>query len=106
MFEDKKDYLRIFIGSPGDVDAERGKTYRVIAEVEEILRIIKDYYPAISIPPLRALGWEQVAPSIGWPNEVVLDRFPIEKSDIFIFLLWRRFGTKQKAKKEKAEKAY
>jgi len=82
---DKKQYTRIFIGSPSDVDAEREITYRVIAEVEEILKSFKDFRADLSILPLRAIGWEQAPPGVGLPNDIILDRFPIEDSDIFIF---------------------
>ena len=92
MLDDKK-YIRIFIGSPGDVDAEREIACKAISDVEEILKIFKDHYPDISIPPLRAIGWEQVPSRVGLPNEIILERFPIEESDIFIFVLWKRFGS-------------
>lgn len=91
--EKKRDYLRIFLGSPSDVEAEREIAYRVISETEEIFQILKDYNLAISVPPLIALGWEKVPPDAGFPNNVILERFPIEESDIFVFFLWKRFGT-------------
>lgn len=87
------DDIRIFLGSPSDVDVEREIAYRVIKDVDDIRQIIKDYRPDILIPPLRAIGWEQVPPGVGLPNEIILDRFPIEESDIFIFILWKRFGS-------------
>jgi hypothetical protein len=93
MAAQNRDYLRIFLGSPGDVNEEREAVYRVIKEVEDLLRIYKDYYPGLSVLPLRALGWEQVPPGVGLPNEVILERFPVEESDIFIFILWKRFGS-------------
>jgi len=93
MAAHKRDYLRIFLGSPGDVGVEREIAYKVIQDVEDILKIYKDYYPGLSIPPLRALGWEQVPSGVGLPNEIIIDRFPIEESDIFVFILWKRFGS-------------
>ena len=89
----EKGYLRIFIGSPGDVEAERNIAYKVINDVEEIFRIFKERNLADFVPPLCALGWEKVAPNVGLPNQVILEKFPIEASDIFIFILWAKFGT-------------
>jgi len=91
-----KQYLRIFIGSPGDVEVERGIAYNVINDVEEIFRRFKDHNLAGFVHPLRALGWEKVAPNTGLPNAVILDKFSIEESDIFIFILWKRLGTPPK----------
>jgi len=91
-----KQYLRIFIGSPGDVEVERGIAYNVINDVEEIFRRFKDHNLAGFVHPLRALGWEKVAPNAGLPNAVILDKFSIEESDIFIFILWKRLGTPPK----------
>ena len=85
--------IRIFLGSPGDVTAEREMAYRVIQDIQNILDIIKDYYSQVSVPPLRAIGWEQVPPGVGLPNDIILDRFRIEESDIFVFILWKRFGS-------------
>ena len=93
MAAHNRDQIRIFLGSPGDVTLEREIAYRVIQDIEHILRIITDYYPSVSILPLRAIGWEEVPPGVGLPNEIIIDRFPIEESDIFIFILWKRFGS-------------
>lgn len=86
-------YLRIFLGSPSDVELERGIAYRVIQDVEEILKIFKSHKLATFVHPLAALGWEKVPPNVGLPNQLIIDKFPIEESDIFIFILWERFGT-------------
>lgn len=92
MTDDRKT-IRIFIGSPGDVEAERAIAYRVITEVEGIFQSFKDYVPGLPIPLLRAVGWEQVPPEAGLPNNLILERFPIEDSHIFVFILWKRFGS-------------
>jgi len=98
MAGDKQQYLRVFIGSPGDVEIERGVAYKVINDVEEILRVFKDHHLAGFVQPLRAIGWEKVAPNMGLPNQVILDKFPVEESDICIFILWKRLGTPPKTK--------
>jgi hypothetical protein len=86
-------YLRIFIGSPGDIKAERDIAYKVISDVEEIFQIFKDHGSIDSIPPLRAIGWEKVASDAGLPNEIILNRFPVTHSNICIFIFWKRLGT-------------
>jgi len=78
------------------VELERGIAYKVINDVEEILRVFKDHNLAGFVSPLRALGWEKVASNVGLPNQVILDKFPIEDSDIFVFILWKRLGTPPK----------
>jgi DNA-binding winged helix-turn-helix (wHTH) protein len=93
MTGETQQYLRIFLGSPSDVQQERGIAYDVINDVEEILKILKQHKLANFVKPLSALGWEKVPPNYGVPNRVILDKFPIEESDIFIFILWERFGT-------------
>ncbi len=93
MLGEKQQYLRIFLGSPGDVELERGIAYKVIHDVEEIFRILKDHNLASYVSPLRALGWEKVPPNFRLPNGIILDKFPVEESDIYILILWERFGT-------------
>jgi Cdc6-like AAA superfamily ATPase len=86
-------YLRIFIASPSDVPTERTSVYKIVRELDDIFSIINDHSPFLKLPRLRAIGWEQVAPDAGAPNNNILERFPIEDSDIFIFILWKRFGS-------------
>ncbi len=93
MLGEQQQYLRIFLGSPGDVETERDIAYKVISDVEEILRIFKDHNLAGFVRPLRPLGWEKVPTDAGLANQVILDRFLIAESDIFIFILWKRLGT-------------
>ncbi len=96
--ENQQQYLRIFLGSPGDVKTERDIAYKVINDVEEILKVFKDHNLAGFVQPLRSIGWEKVAPNMGLPNQVILDKFPVEESDICIFILWKRLGTPPKTK--------
>ena len=88
----KQDYLRIYISSPSDLETERGITYKVINDVQETLRILKDHISVNFVHPLSALDWEKVPPNVGLPNQVILDRFQIDECDILIFILWKRFG--------------
>jgi len=92
MAENKRGSIRIFLGSPGDLEGEREIAYRVVQEIDDLAEILNDL-SIFAVPPIRAIGWEQVPPDMGLPNDIIIDRFPIEESDIFIFILWKRFGT-------------
>jgi DNA-binding winged helix-turn-helix (wHTH) protein len=89
---DEKKHIRIFISSPSDVLPERDIAYKVIAYIHDILQTVSSHLK-FSIPGLQAVGWEGVSPKAGIPNEVILSHFPPEESDIFIFILWTRFGS-------------
>lgn len=93
MQREKQDFLRIFLASPNDVPAERLSAYKIIKDVDDIFNILSEHSLPIVPPHLRAVGWEQVPPDVGFPNDIILERLPIEESDIFIFILWKRFGS-------------
>ena len=94
MSGEKQGYLRIFLGSPSDVESERGIIYKVIDEVDNIFEILEsNNVSSVSIRHLRAIGWEQVPPGVGLPNRIILNKLQVEESDIAIFVFWKRFGT-------------
>lgn len=78
--------IRIFLASPSDVAKEREITNTVIAELNR------------SIAPklghlIELIRWEDMVPSMGRPEQVILDQADIENLDVFIGILWNRFGT-------------
>jgi len=82
----------VFVASPGDVIEEREIAYRVINEVNENLRSIKESAGVRVI--LDPLSWEKdVFPNIGVPQETIKMQIPYERCDIFIGIFWKRFGT-------------
>lgn len=79
--------LRIFVASPSDVAKERDSLRLIINELNQT---IADQFKLI----LELLDWRtHVAALMGRPQQVILDQLPLEKWDVFIGILWARFGT-------------
>ena len=82
----------VFISSPGDVTKEREIVYTIIAEVNRLFRVIQDLIGTRII--LDPLTWEKdLFPNTGIPQETIKKQIPYEKCEIFIGILWNRFGT-------------
>lgn len=76
---------RLFVASPGDVAAERQTLERVVREINQTHGEPLEY-------TIELLRWETHAgPSGGRPQAVINDQIP--EYDIFVGLMWRRFGT-------------
>jgi hypothetical protein len=84
---DKADFkkLKIFIASPGDVKPERDRVHAVAAELNST---VADRLGTT----LHVLDWHDVSPKMGRPEKVILDELKVEQWDIFIGILWLRFG--------------
>jgi hypothetical protein len=81
--------LRIFVASPGDVTAEREIVTIVVDELRRIVGGIRDV-------ELEAVRWETHAwPDVGDDAQAVINR-EIGEFDIFVGVMWRRFGTPTK----------
>ncbi len=78
--------LRVFLASPSDVADERKRVARVIDAMN------KSEARAHGVT-LELLKWEDVAPGMGRPEQVLLDQLAPDKWDIFIGVLWLRFGS-------------
>ena len=77
--------FRIFLASPGDVAIERTAFTRAVEEVNETTCPILDCR-------LEAVKWETHAvPDAGRPQEVINEQ--LGDYDIFLGVMWRRFGT-------------
>jgi len=82
--------LSVFIASPGDVVAERDTVEDVIAELNKILG--KE-----TTIQLEAIRWEtDVHPGIGDDPQDVVNEQVKDDYDIFVGILWARFGTPTK----------
>jgi hypothetical protein len=76
---------RLFVASPGDVRAEREALERVVAQVNDT------HGDALSYR-LDLLRWETDAvPGAGRPQQVINDQ--IGAYDVFVGIMWKRFGT-------------
>lgn len=81
--------LRVFVASPGDVTEERECLWRVVDELNRGIAAEKNYN-------LEIVRWETHAwPSAGDDAQDVINR-QIPLPDIFIGILWKRFGSPTK----------
>lgn len=75
--------LLVFLASPGDVEAERGA-------VREVANRVNANFEDRGVR-VRVVGWEQVRPEFGRPQELINPL--VYKCDVFIGLLNRRWGS-------------
>lgn len=77
--------LRIFVAFPSDVATERNK----VEWAASALRRLADWLGL----KLDVVDWHQVVPEPGRPEAVILDQLNPTSWDLFIGILWQRFGT-------------
>jgi len=77
--------LRIFVASPSDMAAERTQ---VALLVDRLNRTVADSLHLV----LEVVEWRHIAPGMGRPEGVILEQSPVESWDVFIGILWMRFG--------------
>jgi hypothetical protein len=80
MPEKSSKTLKVFIGCPGDMAPERAA-----------LLSLRDHLDELGCP-VRFLIWKNATPGAGDAQKIIFDNYPIETWDIFIGLLWTRFG--------------
>jgi starch phosphorylase len=90
--------LRIFAASPSDAATERAK-------VETVATMLGPLAEKLSIV-LDVTDWSRVLPDAGRPEKVILDQLQPSTWDVFIGILWHRFGTPPAGKDEKTQKEY
>ncbi len=89
MIEDKNyKKLRIFVAAPSDVMAERDNAHAIAEELNRADNVADQLGLTLEV-----LDWRtHVAPFMGQPEGVILQQLPVEVWDIFIGILWLRFG--------------
>ncbi len=80
----KLDVIKVFIASPGDLAEERELFPLILGQLNEI----KAEGIAVQLKPL---GWEDTLPGWGRPQELIND--DVRQCDIFVMMLWKRWGT-------------
>ena len=90
--------LRVFVASPSDMAAER-------ARVEVIASSLKPLADSLNIV-LEVVDWNSVVPDMGRPEQVILDQVKPTSWDVFIGILWHRFGTPTGGKDNIAKRDY
>ncbi len=77
--------LRLFVAAPSDLSAERARLSLVV----EDLKTLASHVGVV----LELVDWRQVVPDLGRPEQIILDQLQPDSWDIFIGILWHRFGT-------------
>src|SRR6266542_6644734 len=90
--------LHIFVASPSDVATERVKLETVVAS----LKPIADYLGLT----LEVVDWRAVVPDTGRPQQIIFDQLKPTSWDIFVGILWHRFGTPPGEKDPQTQKDY
>src|SRR5216684_7992971 len=90
--------LRIFAASPSDTAAERAR----VETVAELLKPLADHLDIV----LDIADWSDVVPDMGRPEKVILDQLKPTSWDVFIGILWHRFGTAPGGKDPQTQKDY
>lgn len=89
---DAKTYrkLKIFLASPGDVAKERAAVRSVVAELNQSSSGMAD---SLGVH-FEVIGYDShVAPDMGRAQAVIFNQLPPDEWDIFIGILWLRFGS-------------
>jgi len=90
--------LRIFAASPSDVATERAKLETVVAS----LKPTADYLGLT----LEVVDWRAVVPDAGRAQQIIFDQLKPTSWDIFVGILWHRFGTPPGGKDPQTQKDY
>lgn len=77
--------LRVFVACPKDVAEEKERLSKVISSLQ--------FDAAGHGFVLEFAEWQQCIPSVGDPQNIIFDQLKPESWDIFIGILWTRFGT-------------
>ncbi len=90
--------LRVFAASPAELTSKRAK----IATVAALLKPLAD---SLDIA-LDVIDWREAVPDMGRSEQVILDQLKPTEWDVFIGLLWHRFGTPTGARDPQTQQPY
>jgi hypothetical protein len=76
--------FRMFIASPNDLADERKALRDIVNQINEIFSRETNWR-------IELLGWEDTMPGGGRPQDLI--NIDVDKADLFIGCLWRRWGT-------------
>jgi hypothetical protein len=76
--------LQIFVACPGDVGAEKERIFKITDSLQAVAKTAGFI--------LEVKEWSQAAPNMGRPQQVILDQIPAKSWDVFVGILWLRFG--------------
>ena len=90
--------LRIFVASPSDVASERAK-------VETVIAALKPLADCIGVV-LEICDWREAVPDMGRPQQVIFEQLKPTSWDVFMGILWHRFGTPPAAADAQRQREY
>lgn len=90
--------LRIFAASTSDTAAERSK----VAAVAAAFKPLADHLDIA----LDVVDWRSAVPDMGRPEQVILEQLDPKGWDIFVGILWHRFGTPPGARDAGTQREY
>jgi hypothetical protein len=76
--------LRIFVACPGDVTPEKERLSKIVERLQEPAHGVGFF--------LELKEWRQVTPDMGRPQEIIFEQMAPRSWDIFVGILWMRFG--------------
>lgn len=82
--------IRVFLASPGDLSEERAMFPNIVEEVNELRKLTHRF---------EAVGWEDALPGRGRPQKIINE--DVKQCDVFVMLLWKRWGTPPQRGKSK-----
>ncbi|MEI8305696.1 MAG: tetratricopeptide repeat protein [Chloroflexales bacterium] len=93
--------IRIFVAGPSDVHEELKRLRKVLEELNARGNLAEQQSCV-----LQVMDWHDAVSGMGPSGEVVLSQFPPEKWDMFIGILWMRFGTSSSGKDQNTSFCY
>ena len=81
---DSRKIVRIFLGSPGDLEEERRAAKFVVDEFNGLWADRTGYH-------IELVGWEDTVAGFGRPQALI--NRDLERCELFIGMIWKRWGT-------------
>jgi Domain of unknown function (DUF4062) len=81
---DSRKIVRIFLGSPGDLNEERRAAKSVVDEFNSLWADETGYH-------IELMGWEDTVASYGRPQATINQ--DLERCELFVGMIWKRWGT-------------
>ena len=91
--------LRIFVASPGDVQRERDMVHEIADRFSQTGDLAEQHGLSLEV-----LDWRDLSPAMGRPEQVILEQLPVKNWDIFLGILWLRFGSATGARDKKTNR--
>jgi len=90
--------MRVFVASPSNMATERTKVYTIVDSLKPLAEKQELF--------LEMVDWCMVVPDAGRPQQVIFDQLKPTTWDIFIGILWHRFGMPSGAANPATQKEY